>query len=237
MDKLCVIVVGNSRTTMTSFVNGEIGRSAGWLTSDIVTGNVHELACWVGKPDETVVVSVVPRAEVVIRSAFPAAIPLQLALAPIRVHYQPASALGLDRVANALAARELFGSPCLIIDCGTATTLTMLNAEGELAGGAIAIGLGTARDALAQRTAQLPTVELAVPQASIATDTRTALQIGLVRGQAGLIRQLASELAPGKRWVLTGGWSTLLAPLLPECLYCEHLTPWGGKVYWEGLRQ
>ena len=225
-----VLVVGNTRTTLTAFAPDPTLLKV--MRTDELAASAEELLrVRPDPPADLVIVSVVPPVEPAIASMFPGARFLTASAAPIAVAYTDPSTLGPDRVANALAARALLGAPVLTVDCGTATTFTVVDGEGRLAGGAIAVGLGTARDALAARGARLPAVDLAVLPPGPATDTRSALQIGLVHGHAGLIQHLCELLAPATPILLTGGWSALLAPLIPRSRRVEHLTALGGKVF------
>ena len=133
-----VVVVGNSRSTITVF-EGDDPRLAGVTPT---TGRAAGLARCGDGAASTVVVSVVPAAWPAIEKAFARLVPFLYAQAPIAIHYRPPEALGLDRLANALAGRARYGAPVLVVDCGTATTFTLVDARGELAGGAITAGLG-----------------------------------------------------------------------------------------------
>ncbi|MBI2777209.1 MAG: type III pantothenate kinase [Chloroflexi bacterium] len=135
---------------------------------------------------------------------------------PIRVD-RPLD-VGADRLVNALAAARLHGTPAVVADFGTATTVDAVAADGAFAGGAIAPGLELGLDALAARTAQLPRVELRAPERAIARDTVTAIQSGAVLGYqalaSGLLARIRSELAAEEgvavtevRTILTGGLS------------------------------
>lgn len=231
---LQVVVIGNSRTAVTSF-DGAAGEVVGARpTAAVLAGDLAGLGLAPGR--EAVIVSVVPAASAMLATACPEAVVLVHDDAPIEIRYDPPTGLGTDRLANALAARALFGAPVLAVDCGTATTFTLVDADGCLAGGAIALGLGSARDALAARTAQLPEVPLEVPPTALGGDTRTAMQVGLVLGHAGMIAHLAERMAPGVPIVMTGGWSGLLADLVPGAVRHGNLTAWGGRVYWESRK-
>jgi len=116
----------------------------------------------------------------------------------LKIHYRRPATLGADRVAAALGARKLHPQQNLVIvDCGTATTLTFLNRDGELLGGAILPGLALWPKALAQATAKLPDVSLprltAKLPASVAKDTADAIRAGALYGHAGAIRELAER--------------------------------------------
>ena len=137
---------------------------------------------------------------------------------PIAIRVERPAEVGADRLVNALAAARLHGTPALVADFGTATTIDCVAADGAFVGGAIAPGLELGLEALAARTAKLPRVELRAPDRAIGRDTVSAIQSGTVLGyQAlaeGLIGRLRRELADGAgiqpaaiRVILTGGLS------------------------------
>lgn len=135
---------------------------------------------------------------------------------PIRVD-RPAE-VGPDRLVNALAVQRLHGTPAVVVDFGTATTLDCVAADGAYVGGAIAPGLELGLEALAARTAKLPRIELRTPDRAIGRDTISAMQSGTVFGYqalaSGLLERVRVELADlsgvkpeAVRAVLTGGLS------------------------------
>jgi type III pantothenate kinase len=103
--------------------------------------------------------------------------------------------VGTDRIVNALAAVELFGGPCIVVDFGTATTFDAVSARGEYLGGAIAPGIEISVDALGDRGAQLRRVELARPRSVIGRNTVEALQAGILYGFAGQVDGVVSRRA------------------------------------------
>lgn len=113
--------------------------------------------------------------------------------AGLRIHYDPPSAVGSDRICSAVGAFARYGGPAIVVDCGTATTVNAIAANGDFLGGAIAPGLGTSLDALARQAAQLFRVELTAPPQAIGTSTITALQSGLIFGYAGLVDTLVER--------------------------------------------
>ena len=124
--------------------------------------------------------------------------------------------LGSDRIANAVAAYELYGGPCITIDFGTATSFGVISEKGEFLGGAICPGLKLAAEALTERAAKLPRFELAKPDSVIGRNTVTNMQAGIVYGYIGqvnyLIERMKRELgAPHARVIATGGLATLVA--------------------------
>lgn len=106
---------------------------------------------------------------------------------------RPAEA-GADRLANALAAREEFGGPAIVLDLGTSTNFDVVSAEGAYLGGAIAPGLGISVDALVGRAAKLPRIELRRPPRAIGSNTVHAMQSGTVNGYIGLLSGLLAAL-------------------------------------------
>jgi type III pantothenate kinase len=110
--------------------------------------------------------------------------------------YRRPRELGTDRLAAALGARTLYsGKNVIVVDCGTATTLTALSAAGRVAGGAILPGYGLWGEVLAARTAQLPRVAGAPPRRALGRSPREAIASGLHFGHAGAIRELAARIA------------------------------------------
>ncbi len=124
--------------------------------------------------------------------------------------------VGPDRIANALAARELYGAPAIVIDFSTATTFDAISADGDYVGDAIAPGLGIAAEALFQQTAQLPRIELTAPPRAIGTNTIHSMQSGLIYGYVGLVegmvRRFQAELQDGARVIATGELAEVIAP-------------------------
>lgn len=117
--------------------------------------------------------------------------------------------VGADLVAAAIGARELYGSPLIVISYGTATVLMAISAEGAYMGVAIAPGINISIDALVGRTAKLPQISLEAPRSAIGTDTISALQSGIVYGFVGqteaLVARMRAELGVQARVIATGG--------------------------------
>lgn len=123
--------------------------------------------------------------------------------------------VGADRIADAIAAREKFGAPVVVIDVGTAITVDAVAANGDYIGGATSPGINTALSALFSKAAKLPMIELAVPQKVIGRNTVTSIQSGIICGLTGLVDHLASraleELGTRAPVVATGGQVHLIA--------------------------
>ena len=134
----------------------------------------------------------------------------------INIKYENPRELGSDRIANAVAAYELYGGPCITIDFGTATSFGVISERGEFLGGAICPGLKLAADALSERAAKLPRFELTRPESVIGRSTVTNMQAGIVYGYIGqvnyLIERMKKELnAPHAKVIATGGLAVLVA--------------------------
>ena len=137
---------------------------------------------------------------------------------PIAIRVDRTADVGADRLVNALAASRIHGTPALVADFGTATTIDCVAGDGAFVGGAIAPGLELGLEALAARTAKLPRVELRAPDRAIGRDTVSAIQSGTILGYqalaTGLIERIRAELAETSgvpvadvRVILTGGLS------------------------------
>ncbi|MBQ6373139.1 MAG: type III pantothenate kinase [Clostridia bacterium] len=134
----------------------------------------------------------------------------------INIKYENPRELGSDRIANAVAAYELYGGPCITIDFGTATSFGAVSARGEFLGGAICPGLKLSADALTENTAKLPRFELVKPEGVIGRTTVTNMQAGIVYGYIGQVNYLVERMkremgVPGVKVIATGGLAVLVA--------------------------
>ena len=133
----------------------------------------------------------------------------------VRILYQPASDVGADRIVDAVAAIHKYGAPCIVVDFGTATTFDAINSNGEYVGGVITPGVTISADALFERAAKLPRVEIKRPQKVIGSATVEAMQSGLYHGYIGLVdgilKKMVEELGRSPRVIATGGLAPLIA--------------------------
>lgn len=124
--------------------------------------------------------------------------------------------VGPDLITNALAARELYGAPVIVVAFGTATTFTAVSAAGDLEGVAIAPGVLTSTESLFRAASMLPRLALAHPKTSLGKDTVQSMRAGIVFGFAalveGLVNRMKAELGGSARVVATGGLASLIAP-------------------------
>jgi type III pantothenate kinase len=137
----------------------------------------------------------------------------------MRILYDNPLEVGADRIVNAVAAKELYGTPLIIIDFGTATTFDVVSKEGDYLGGAIAPGVVVASQALVERAAKLPNIELIVPPRAIGKNTIASMQSGIMYGYVslvdGMVGRLQQELAGEARVIATGGLAPVIAGQTP----------------------
>ena len=155
--------------------------------------------------------------------------------------YEPPSDVGADRIVNAVAALEAHGGPVIVVDFGTATTFDVVTARGEYLGGVICPGVGISADALFQRAARLPRVDVRKPEQVVGRSTVGSIQSGLYYGYCemveGLIHRIRRELAEPAAVVATGGLAQALAPDIPSIDAVEPvLTLTGLRLLWERNR-
>lgn len=156
----------------------------------------------------------------------------------VEVRYDDSREVGADRVANAVGGFARYGGPLIVVDFGTATTFDAISADGAYLGGAIAPGLRISIEALSQRAARLPKIDLVRPSKAVGTNTAASMQSGIIFGYAGLVEALVSrislEIGGSPRVVATGGLAELImretgaVPLVDQ-----HLTLEGLRLLWE----
>lgn len=193
--------------------------------------------------------SVVPPLDAKVKAAVRAAFGAELAqVTPasrlgMKLRVKTPRQVGADRILNAIAAKELYGGPAVVIDFGTATTFDVVSRAGDYLGGAILPGPNMAAWALHARTAKLPLVKVARPRRAIGRDTRECIEAGIYFGYLGMIEKVlaltVAELhAAGEgrpRVVATGGLSSLFASDLPRCAQAPDLTLEGLRIAHERL--
>lgn len=147
--------------------------------------------------------------------------------------------VGADRLVNAIAAYARFGVACIVVDFGTAITYDAVSDNGEYLGGIITPGAEISLDALYERAAKLPKVELAEPRSLIGRSTVDAIRSGIAFGFAGqvegIVRRLRVELGPSTPVIVTGGLAQVVVPFVQETIdyVDELLTLTGLRLIWE----
>jgi type III pantothenate kinase len=236
---LLVLDVGNTNTVLGVFESKPDAQGAGnygkliahWRVSTTKTQTVDEYGVLfrnlfamngleVSSVQGTVISSVVPPLDSTLREVCERYFQIKpLFIEPgvktgMPVHYDNPAEVGADRIVNSVAAYEKYGGPCIIVDFGTATTFDAVSPKGEYLGGVITPGIGISADALFERTARLPRVDIRKPSRVLATNTVNSLQSGLYYGYIGLIdgilERLIAELGGDVKVVATGGLASLM---------------------------
>lgn len=242
---LC-IDVGNTHMVFGLYQQGEL--QADWrlsssrdLTSDELAWQLYGLFTRIERQptavDGIMIASVVPHLDQVLhdacmqvcekKPAFVGAPDVKTAMA---LDYKNPREVGADRIANAVAAREAFGAPVIVLDCGTATTFDVVSSQGRYAGGLILPGMEVALQALCERAARLPEVSVIPTDTLIGRDTVSSMQAGVywanIEGLRGIIRHLHNEDGYADAPVIaTGGLAPLIAQGVDSIHQVEpHLT-------------
>ena len=246
---LLAIDVGNTQTHLGFFRGEELVEQWRFATVREATGD--ELAAVCGSlfslkglglddADAAIVASVVPQLAQEYERMADRYMPGELLVVgpdvrtgvPIRI--ERPQELGADRLVNAVAAYERFGGACIVVDFGTAITYDIVSADGEYLGGIISPGIEVSMEALTERGAKLPKVDLAPPAELIGRTTQAAIQSGVVYGFAGqidgIVARLREELGVEARVIATGGLASSIVP------FCEELDEVDDELTLTGLR-
>ncbi len=260
---LLVLDVGNTNTVLGVFANGAKGGGsshyqhmmANWRVATVATQTVDEYGVLFRNLFAMEKIEVKGIGGIVISSVVP---PLDSTLRQVceryfntrplfiepgvktgmPVLYDNPAEVGADRIVNSVAAFEKFGGPCVVVDFGTATTFDCVSAKGEYQGGVICPGIGISADALFEKTARLPRVDIRKPARVIGSTTVGSLQSGLYYGYLGLVdgilERLLEEMGREATVVATGGLAGLIGK---GSKYIKHvddlLTLEGLRLIWE----
>jgi type III pantothenate kinase len=133
----------------------------------------------------------------------------------LNIRYENPREVGADRIVNAVAGIELYGAPLIVVDFGTATTFDYIDEAGNYLGGAIAPGIGISTEALYQRAAKLPRIELVKPKSTVGRNPVTSMQAGIIFGYAGqvdgIVGRIREEFGTTPRVIATGGLAELIS--------------------------
>ncbi|HWF43181.1 MAG TPA: type III pantothenate kinase, partial [Candidatus Kapabacteria bacterium] len=232
---LLAVDIGNTSTTIGMFDHADPSNALSHrfdiptrtLTHRALTRETLDVPlAGIPTPNIIGIASVVPWASdeliVVLHEIFPETIILVITSSnmPMKIDYPHPEELGTDRLLGALAAFKLWGErerrPCIVVDLGTATTYDCVTADGTFLGGAIAPGLELGAEALTQRTAQLPSIELSFPSSIIGRTTVESIQSGILYGGLaqleGFVERLRQFAFPNEEPIViaTGGLSRLI---------------------------
>jgi type III pantothenate kinase len=208
--KLLAADVGNTNTSLGLFTDGD--PSGSWRATTQPSATADEVAAMVSgllgldgyrldQVDAVALASVVPPLtetyERLLRArtgVHPVIVDASSLAGVLRIEIDRPAEAGADRLANALAARNEFGGPAIVVDLGTSTNFDLVSAEGAYIGGAIAPGLGLSLEALVGFASKLPRIELRRPPHAIGSNTIHAMQSGTVLGYIGLVSGLLTAL-------------------------------------------
>ena len=250
--RLLVVDVGNSETVVGIVEAGEVRRfwrlTSGRMTADEADLRIGSLLAAAELEPRAISGAVVCSVAPSLTMAWLEALRRRSSKPPVEVgpdsakslpiRYHDRTAVGADRIANAIAARELYGTPAIVVDLGTATTFDCVSQKGAYLGGVISPGVMTSAEELFRRAARIPKVELRRPVRALGRTTEEALQAGVLWGAAGqvdaLVRRLALEMKGTPHVIATGGLASVIAP---ECETVnrvdETLTLKGMTLIWE----
>jgi len=195
----------------------------------------------VGKIEAVVIASVVPPIMYSLEHAIRKYFKLEpMVVGPgiktgINIKYENPREVGADRIINAVAALELYGGPLIIVDFGTATTFCAVSSKGEYLGGVICPGIKISAEALFQKTAKLPKIDLVKPETVIGRNTVSSMQSGIIYGYVGevdyIVRRMKKEMKDDNiKVIATGGLARLIAS------ESETIDEINGLLTLEGLR-
>ncbi|NDI37045.1 type III pantothenate kinase [Chengkuizengella sediminis] len=152
----------------------------------------------------------------------------------LNIRYENPREVGADRIVNSVAGIELYGAPLIIVDFGTATTFDYIDEKSQYIGGLIAPGIGISTEALYQKAAKLPRIELVKPKHVVGRNMVTSMQAGIIFGYAGqvdgIVERIQEEFTTKPNIIATGGLAELISN---ESKTIQHINP---LLTLEGLR-
>src|SRR5688572_20594091 len=254
---LVALDIGNTNVTIGVFDGERLAHS--WRLAALRERTADELGIFVTRLFEQVHVPIASVHAIAVASVVPpltrpmeemceryfdrTALVVDATNAGMPVRYSPAGDVGADRIVNAVAAWDKYGrgaAPLIVVDFGTGTTFDVISTAGEYLGGVICPGINISAEALFQRAARLPRVEVRKPRVVIGQNTVEAMQSGLFFGYVemvdGLVRRMRVELAGGEGAVViaTGGLADIISGESAAIQHVDaNLTLNGLRLIWE----
>ena len=156
----------------------------------------------------------------------------------IKILYDNPREVGADRLVNGVAGFYKYGGPCVVVDLGTTINFDVISKDAEYLGGAIAVGIGIAIDALFSKTARLPLVDFRPPRDVVGTNTVASMQSGLYYGAVGgidaILEKVIEKLGSETKTIATGGQAHLIVSGSKYLKQVDdHLTLEGLQMIWE----
>jgi type III pantothenate kinase len=256
--RLLALDVGNTNVTIGVFEGQRLAHS--WRLAALRERTADELGIYVTNLFEQAHLPIEDIAGIAVASVVPpltrpieemceryfhhAAMVVDASNSGMTVRYSPATDVGADRIVNAVAGWEKYGvlsrAPLIIVDFGTGTTFDVVSSDGEYIGGVICPGINISAEALFQRAARLPRVEVRKPAGVIGHNTVAAMQAGLFFGYVdlvdGLIRRIRNEVSNGSQAIViaTGGLASVLSGESSGIQHVDqNLTLDGLRLIWE----
>ncbi len=247
---LLVIDIGNTNITLGGYnsdilvFNARIATNKNFTADQYAIALKNALALYGHDADEIedcIIASVVPRVSTAVSSAVSLLcdiVPLMVGpgvKTGLNIKIDNPAQLGADLVVGAVGAIAEYTLPCVIIDMGTATTISVIDANGSFLGGSISAGINLTIKALCENTAQLPSIDIDAPRSVIGTNTVDSMKAGLVFGTAamidGLLDRIEIELGETPTVVATGGLSRDVIS------YCKRNIIYNENLLLDGLRE
>ncbi|MBE6732413.1 MAG: type III pantothenate kinase [Ruminococcaceae bacterium] len=247
---LLAIDIGNTNITLGGYSGDVLTFTARIatdhnMTSDQYAVALKEILALYNQPyekvEDCIISSVVPQVgEFVSKAVFTLCQIVPLMVGPgvktgLNIKIDNPAQLGADLVVGAVGAISKYTLPCIIIDMGTASTISVVDKNGSFLGGVIAAGVRLTLKALAENTAQLPSINIEAPKSVIGTNTVDCMKSGLVYGTAamldGLLERIETELGSNAAVVATGGLSKEIIT------HCKHTVIYDENLLLDGLRE
>lgn len=243
-EPVLVLDVGNTSTNWAVFTGGAI-RESGAIPTHVIVEESKLPLPYIYQVDMLAVASVVPKVDLIILDQIDKLNKLKpyfltYATVPfLRIEYYRPSEVGADRLANAIAAAKVFGTPAVVVDIGTAITFDIVSEGPTFIGGIIAPGPFIMLEALHQKTALLPKVDLRPISFAIGRSTQEAINIGIIKGTAHMINGLLNDILVHTGWnschlIFTGGYAELIVDKITKpYTLCKNLTLEGIYIAWK----